>query len=267
MLYSSCSALPLKKNNDVFSENIELSLIAGNLNIDKYKTSSYIKVYALGKGKSLKLIEKKSEFSEFNLNRETVFVGDSGEVKFNYWVTELQGDIDLTNMGLPPQGKALTKTVNKKAKILDVRGFPEGTVFYLPKIVLPKTKVKPGDSWVYNKKWSSLKTGWPFKVDLKFKLKSWFFCGGLKCAYITYTGRVSLPEDSLFKKAVLESKVKGEFIYAPIGHQFIWSHSNSVETFLSESKKVEVKSCMASFQVFPDKEARVFSNKFRKLCN
>ncbi len=264
---SSCSTLPLEKSNDVRPENIELSLIMGNRNIDKYKTSSRIKVYALGKEKSSKLIEKKLEFSEFSLNRKTLFVGDNGQVQFNYWVTELQGDIDLTAMGFPLQGKILTKIINKKAEVLDVKGFPKETVFYLPKIVLPKTAVKPGDTWVYKGRWRNLKTGWPFKVDLKLKLKSWFFCGGLKCAYIVYTGQVSLPEDSPLKKAILKSKIKGEFVYAPIGHQFIWSYSNSVETFLSKSKRIEVKSCMASFQVSPNKETKVFSSKFKQFCN
>ncbi len=72
VLFSSCSSIPLKVIKTGDAQKIELSLIGGNLNVDKYKTISRIKVYSLEKGKGAKLTEKKLELSEFNLNRQTV---------------------------------------------------------------------------------------------------------------------------------------------------------------------------------------------------
>lgn len=259
--------MPLKTIKEDEAQKIELSLIGGNLNVDKYKTVSRIRVYSLEKGKAEKLTEKKLELSEFNLNRQTVSVNDDGQAQFKYWVTGVKGDVDLTNMGLPPQGKTLMEVVDKKAKVVAVQGFPEETIFYLPKIALPQKAVKPGDTWSYSGKWRSLKTGWPFKVTLNLKLKEWVSCGGLQCAHIVYTGAIGLPDDSPLKGAVLESEIEGEFVYAHVGHQFIWSYSNSMETFLSDRKRVEVKSCTASYQKSPDKEAAVFASKLKKSCN
>ncbi len=272
----SMSSIPLKSIKELQPKKIELSLIAGNLNVEKYKTISRIKVYTLKtkidakkriKEKSKKLTEQKLEISSFDLNRQTLAVSENGQAQFKYWVTNVEGDVDLLNMGLPPQGKTLSEVVDKKGKVLAVKGFPEESIFYLPKIALPEKAVKVGDEWVYQDKWRSLKTGWPFEVKLRMTLKSWVSCGGLRCAHIKYDGGISLPKESPLKEAVLKSTIKGEFVYAPIGHQFIWSYSKSVETFTSSSKIVDVKSCTASYQISPDKEASVFSKKLRKFCN
>lgn len=262
----SCSAMPLKKVKEDKPRKIELSLISGNLNVEKYKTVSRIKVYTL-KANKKKLTEKKLELSAFNLNRQTLSVNEKGQAQFKYWVTDVEGDIDLTNMGLPPQGKTLMEVVDKRAQVLVVKGFPEETIFYLPKIALPGKAVNTGDTWSYEGRWRSLKTGWPFEVKLSLSLESWVLCGGLQCAYIKYTGTVSLPEGSPLKGASLTSEIEGEFVYAPVGHQFVWAYSKSSEKFVSSDKIVDVSSCTASYQISPDKEVRVFSKKLRKSCN
>lgn len=265
--FTSCSSISLKKIKVEGAKNIELSIISGSLNVERYKTVSRIKVFAIDKNNKKKLTENKLELSTFDLNREAFAVSPDGKAQFKYWVTNLQGDVDLTNMGLPPEGKTLLEAIDKKAKVLAVQGFPESTIFYLPKISLPNKEVKPGDVWTYTGQWRSLKTGWPFQVDLDLKLESWVSCGGLMCAHITYAGRISLPKGNPLKKARLNSTVKGEFVYAPVGHQFIWSYADSVESFISSSKEVSVKSCTASYQTSPDKESLVFAKKIKKTCN
>jgi hypothetical protein len=267
LLFGSCSGLGLKSVDQSKPQKIELSLIAGNLNVDRYKTSSRISVHTKTSSGDKKLTEKKFETSSFNLNRQTIDVDESGQATFKYWVTEVEGDVDLTNMGLPPQGKTLVEAVDKKARVLAVKDFPEQTIFYLPKIALPEKAVSPGDEWEYLGRWRSLKTGWPFEVKLNLKLKTWLMCGGLKCAHITYTGAVSLPEDSPLKQSVLDSEVVGEFVYAPVGHQFIWTYSKSEETFKSPSKVVSVDSCTASHQTSPDKGLTKIAARFKSVCN
>lgn len=267
IFFSGCSSISLKKMQISEPKELEISIISGSLNVESYKTVSRIKVHAIDKNKNKKLTEKKLEISSFNLNRQAISVIEDGQAQFKYWVTGLQGDVDLTNMGLPPEGKSLLEVVDKKAKVVAVQGFPESTIFYLPKIALPKNAVKPGDEWSYTGSWRSLKTGWPFQVDLDLKLISWVSCGGLRCAHIKYSGKISLPEDNPLKKAKLESSINGVFVYAPVGHQFMWSYSESVETFISSSKEVSVKSCTASYQMSPDKEAAVFAKKIKASCN
>lgn len=260
----SCSSMPLKKIEGEKPQDISLSLIAGNVNVEKYKAFSDIKVYSLKDKK--KLTESKIEMSEFNLNRQTLLVDKQNQATFKYWVTNLEGDVELANMGLPPVGKTLLEVVDTKARVIAVKDYPQETIFYLPKIALPNKQVKPGDTWVFKSVWRSLKTGWPFEIKLDMTLDSWVSCGGLKCAHIKFTGAIGLPKNSPLKNATLGSDVKGEFVYAPVGHQFIWTLSESVETFKTKTKLVKVKSCTASHQVSPDKETAVFAKKIKSHC-
>jgi hypothetical protein len=261
---ASCSSVPLKKMTADGPQDISISIIAGNMNVEKYKAFSDIKVYSI-KGEK-KLTESKIEMSEFVLNRQSLLVDLKNQATFKYWVTDLEGDVELANMGLPPVGKTLLEVVDKKARVIAVKDYPQETIFYLPKIALPNKPVEPGDSWVFKSIWRSLKTGWPFEIKLNLTLDSWVECGGLRCAYIKFNGAIKLPKNSPLKNATLGSDVTGEFVYAPVGHQFIWTLSNSVETFQTDSKLVKVKSCTASYQVSPNKETEVFAEKIKNMC-
>jgi len=262
---ASCASMPLEKIKNEPTKDISLSLIAGNMNVEQYKSYSNIKVYSLKEKK--KLTESKIEMSSFKLNRQTLLVDPQNQATFKYWVTDLEGDVELPNMGLPPLGKTLMEVVDSKARVIAVKDYPQETIFYLPKIALPEKAVKPGDSWVFKSIWRSLKTGWPFEITLNMTLDSWVSCGGLKCAYIKFDGGIGLPKNSPLKGATLGSEVTGEFVYAPVGHQFIWTLSESEETFKTKSKLVKVKSCTASYQISPDKETSVFAQKVKKHCN
>ena len=170
-------------------------------------------------------------------------------------------------MGLPPKGQILLEVVDSKARVLAVKDYPQETIFYLPKIALPSNKVKPGDSWKFSSVWRSLKTGWPFEIELDLTLDSWVDCGGLQCAYIKFKGAVGLPPSTPLKNSKLESEIEGELVYAPIGHQFIWSLSKTREIFKNDKKWVDVKSCTASYQTSPDKASTVFAKKMKSYCN
>ena len=95
---------------------------------------------------------------------------------------------------------------------------------------------------------------------------NWYRCGGLECAHITYTGYVKAPKESPVSQGVLKSKIEGEFVYAPIGHQFLWTASKSSEVFINPEKKVEVSSCVTSFQIQPNKENKAFFDKYKNKC-
>lgn len=264
--FVACSSLPLKKIKVESPRDVELSIIPGNFNVERYKTLSKIKVYQKTENEK-NLIEDKIELSHFDLNRQALTVSNKGHVQFRYWVNELKGDVDLASMGLPPLGQVLVEIVDKKARVQAVQNFPMDTVFYLPKIVLPEKAIQVGDTWSFSGQWKSLKTGWPFSLDLQLKLEAWFLCGGLECLYITYNGKMGLPEKGpLEGKAKLKSKVRGAFIYAPVGHQFIWAESTSQENFQTAEKYVEVESCTVSYQSSPDKEASFFKKKLKASC-
>ncbi len=246
---SGCASLGLKKFPVSGETPLEIGMVSGNKNIELHKTQSKIKVYAK---KPKKLMEEKLERGEFRVNRETLTVNDQDQSHFRYWVTDKRGDVDLLDLALPPVGKFLIEVVDKNAKTLAVKGFPKETLFYIPRISLPGKKVKPGDSWTYSGRWKGLETGWPFAISVKSTLKAWVKCGTAKCAHIKYSGAVSLPEDSPIKEGKLDSEIRGEVIYAPIGHQFLWTSSSSREKFDTPAKTIIVSSCSTSFQETPN---------------
>lgn len=266
-LLAGCSSIPLKKAPHKDKDSLKMSLISGNLNVEGYKTKSEIKVY-INKTESKKvLVEDKMEKSDFRLNRKVLNVDAKGRAQIKYWVTNLNGEVDLPSMGFPPTGKALFELVDDRANVLIAKDVPEESIFYMPKISIPESEVAVGEEWSFKKRWRSLKTGWPFELNLVSKLKSWYDCGGARCAHIEYKGYVKIPKDSPVSEGVLISSLSGEFLYSPVGHQFIWSSSESQEDFISGKKEVRVRSCTTSYQISPDKESSTFKKKFDLNCN
>lgn len=264
----ACSSVPLKKIDDVKPQKIEFSIIPGSYNVEHFKTYSRVKVYDLAK--EPKVSEPPSEDTiekaTFKLNRKALDVDEKNRVQFQHWVTQVKGKVDLASMGFPPPGKILMSVVAPDASIVAVKDVPIKTIFYMPRIPLPSKKVSSGDVWDFEQEWRSLKTGWPFSLHLKMKLENWYRCGGLECAHITYKGYVKAPKESPVSQGILKSQVEGEFIYAPIGHQFLWTSSKSSEVFTNAEKKVEVSSCVTSLQIQPNKENKAFFSKYKNQC-
>jgi hypothetical protein len=270
-ILSSCAtSIPLKKISYEKPQMLEITTLPGNYNLEHFYTKSLVKVYESvkeGDAQKEKLTEDKVEEAFFKLNRTALDVDTGQKIQYKHWVSHLKGEIDLTSMGFPPQGRALYSIVNKDAKVLAVKDVPMETIFYVPRIPLPEKPVKAGDSWTFEKQWRSLKTGWPFVVKLNVTLKDWYSCGGLNCAHIVYQGKVLLPESNPISSGSLKSDLSGEFIYAPVGDQFLWSASKNEEVFVNKGKRVLVNSCVTSYQVQPDKTAKSFKPKFLKFCS
>lgn len=272
VLIASCtSTLPLKKIKLDKPENIEITTLSGNYNIEQFHTKSKIKVFESLKGEKGKSVEKateeKIEEGKFKLHRSVLDVDSGKKIQYKHWVTDLKGKAELTSMGFPPVGSALFSIISNKAEVLAVKGVPLETIFYVPRIPLPKKAVKVGDSWDFSKSWRSLKTGWPFTVNLKVTHKGWYNCGGLNCINISYKGSVVLPPENPVSKGSLKSELSGEFVYAPVGDQFLWSSSKNIEVFKDEGKRVQVNSCVSSYQLQPDKTSDRFSSRFKSFCS
>lgn len=268
---SACATgLPLKKIDQKKPRKIEITTLPGNYNLEHFHTKSQIKVYEVsndGKGAEVEeLKEDKLEEAFFKLNRTAMDVDANQKIQYKHWVSHLKGKVDLTSMGFPPQGRALFSIVDKHAEVMAVKDVPMETIFYVPRVPLPKKEVQVGDSWAFEKQWRSLKTGWPFTVKLIVTLKGWYSCGGLNCAHIVYAGKVLLPDSNPISGGSLKSNLIGEFVYAPVGDQFLWSASKNEEVFVHNGKKVIVDSCVTSYQVQPDKTSKSFKPKFRKFC-
>ena len=272
LFLSACATgIPLKKVFPQKAQKINIETLPGNYNLEHFHTKSRVKVYEFSskenKGSIEKLTEDKLEEAFFKLNRTAMDVDVQQKIQYKHWISHLKGEVDLTSMGFPPQGRVLFSIVDERGKIMAVKDVPTETVFYVPRIPLPERAVQAGDGWIFEKQWRSLKTGWPFIVKLNLTLKGWYSCGGLNCAHIVYVGKVFLPSSNPISGGFLKSSLVGEFIYAPVGDQFLWSASKNEEIFVHKEKKVVVDSCVASYQVQPDKTSKSFKSKFRKFCS
>jgi len=269
-LFNACAGhLPLKKINVEEAQDIEITTLSGNYNIEKFHSKSRIKIFENKKnesGESQEVEKESTEEAYFKLNRTVMDVDTNEKIQYKHWVTDFKGKVDLAGMGFPPVGQALFSITNNKAEVLAVKGVPMETIFYVPRIPLPKKPVKVGDTWDFVKQWRSLKTGWPFIVKLKVTHKGWYSCGGLNCINLSYKGSVILPPSNPVSKGSLKSELEGEFVYAPVGDQFLWTASKNTEVFQDKGKKVFVDSCVSSYQLQPNKTAKKFKEKFKKHC-
>ncbi len=272
LLFAGCaSSLPLKKVSNKEATKIEVTGLQGNYNKELFYTKSRVNIFERQandkKAIEEKLIEDKLEEATFSLNRTTLDVDTDQRLQYKTWVTDLKGKVDLTAMGFPPKDGMLLSVVNKNGEVVAVKNMPTETVFYLPRIPLPKTPIKAGDTWTYSKQWRSLKTGWPFMLDLDVEFKDWYNCGGSSCLHVTYKGKVSIPENNPVKDSKLESELEGEFIYAPTGDQFLWTGSKNAEVFNNQNKRIKIESCVTSYQVQPNKITNALEKKFKDFCS
>ena len=270
-VFFGCAGVPLKRIKEEKPRKIEITSLPGNYNLEHFHTKSEIKVYENKPNETGKLSEQltedKLEEAFFKLNRTVLDVDSEQKIQYKHWISHLKGEVDLTGMGFPPEGRALFSVIDKFGDVVAVKDVPMETIFYVPRIPLPKKEVVAGDTWLFEKQWRSLKTGWPFVVKLTVTFEGWYSCGGLDCAHITYTGKVILPESNPISGGSLKSNLEGGFIYAPVGDQFLWSASRNEEVFINQGKRVVVNSCVTSYQVQPDKTAKSFKSKFLRFCN
>ena len=167
LLINACSGhLPIEKIKVSDAQNVEITTLSGNYNIEDFHTKSRIRIFENKKNESGEIVEilkdEKTEEARFKLNRSVMDVDTSEKIQYKHWVSDFKGKTDLASMGFPPVGQALFSIINNKAEVVAVKGVPLETIFYVPRIPLPKKAVKVGDTWDFVKQWRSLKTGWPF---------------------------------------------------------------------------------------------------------
>ena len=245
-----CQSSHIKKLNVLDSMDLPAQSIKSSISNYEYTTQSRFRISTNGK-----MTKKYTKKAQFNIQRRTLQVSPKGEMQFRITTSDKKGNMDLKDLALPEPGEELYEMVNKFGQPLVVKDYPVGSIFYIPRISLPKTKIKVGDEWIYKGRWISKNTGWPFEMSLKSKLKSWSDCNGVLCAIVTFTGAVSLPKDFPIR-GFLKSEIEGEYHYTPFSFDVLWGKSSSVEVFelksekLAKKIKLKSKSCSRKLDYF-----------------
>lgn len=242
---TACQSSPLTPVDVKKPLELHAQSVKGATSNSFYKTESQVVVLD-----KKKVSRKYKEFAEFNIKRKTLHVNEKGQVQYLTTTSDKKGNMTLTDLAFPEPGNVLYEMIDKFGQPVVVKDYPIGSVFYLPKVALPKTKVKPGDEWSYKGRWISQDTGWPFELNLISKLKEWSSCEGTLCAIVTFTGFVKLPEDFPLESQ-LTSEIKGQYYYTPFSNEILWGVSESNEVFKIDKiqKVIRVKSQSCSHKL------------------
>lgn len=237
----------IDKATDLLAQSVK-----GSVSNYYYETKS--KVIITDKGKVTK---KYIDQVHFEIERQTINVNEKGDIQFRIVTSNKEGNMALKDLAFLEPGQELFEMVDKYGKPLIVKDISIGSLYYIPRIVLPKEKVKIGDMWSYKGRWISEDTGWPFELLITSKLKSWEDCDGLLCALITSDGQVALPQDFPLK-ATLKSVIKGTYYYSPVAFEVLWGESESDESFYIEpiDKEIKVKSRSCSYKTDYSKKCK-----------
>lgn len=248
--FTGCQISSLKKVSISDPLDLPAQSVKSSVSDYEYVTKSRFWV-SLGEKRPKEYIKN----ARFNIRRRTLHVSPQGDMQFRITTFNKEGNMDLKDLALPEPGEELYEMVDQFGRPMVVKDYPVGSIFYIPRVALPKVKVKVGDEWTYKGRWISQNTGWPFEMNLKSKLKSWSDCRGVLCAVVTFTGEVSLPEDFPVHGS-LKSKIKGEYHYTPFSFDVLWGESISSEMFelknnkVSKIIKLKSKSCSRKVDYF-----------------
>lgn len=241
-----CQSSGGKDNVDI-KKPLDLSAqsVSGSESNSYYETKSNVVVSDQGK-----VTKKYVSQAKFEIDRTTLHVNEKGDIQFRTVTKNKTGDLTLKDLAYLEPGEELLEMIDKYGKPLVVKDIPLGSIFYIPRVTLPKNPVNVGDTWIYKGRWISIDTGLPFELTVNSKLKSWSDCDGLLCAIITFTGEVSLPADFPLK-STLKSEIKGVFHYSPVSYEVLWGESFSEEEFYIEpiQKLIKVDSRSCSYKI------------------
>ncbi len=149
---------------------------------------------------------------------------------------EKLGELDLRSMAMPELGESIGIILSRDGGVVNVDGYPKGTLFYVAPISLPKGVVEVGDTWDYSAQWLSLEESAPFQLDMISILKGFVTCGQSdECADIEISGevRLSAPIDPVVVS--FKNVLAGRILFARKAGVVVWSRIDSLETLQASS--------------------------------
>ncbi len=149
---------------------------------------------------------------------------------------EKVGDLDLRALAMPEVGESIGFILKRDGSVVNVDGYPRGTLFWVAPISLPKGKAEVGDTWDYSAQWLSLEESAPFQLDIISIIKGFVKCGqNDECADIEVSGevRLSAPIDPVLS---FKNTLSGRILFARKAGIVVWSRIDSLETLYASSQ-------------------------------
>lgn len=216
---------------------------AGKTYETKYFSTSRILTYSENQ-----LIKDRTEAVEFTVANKIEKVDPAAQtIAYSSTTTKKDGVIPLHDLAFPEKGEVINFIIKTTGEVLKAGDFPPQSIFYVPAMPIPKTKVEIGDTWPMEFVWASARDGIPLKLEVVGILKDIKSCnGGHTCADVEISGHVNLVINPDVVNARFESKIWGRMLFDLERGDVTWSQTRSREEMTTKTDRVLVSSCMVS---------------------
>lgn len=215
----------------------------GSTSESRYHSSSRILTYTGGQ-----LVKDRKEAVDFTVWNNVVAADpDAGFLQVRQTTISKEGPVKLHDLAFPELNETIEYVVRSTGEVLKAGKFPQSSIFFVPSVPIPKTEVKPGDTWVLEHVWRSSRDGVPLKLEILAILKQLVKCDGDDiCADLEISGHVELVLPPEASEARFSSKLWGRMLFGLGRGDVLWSQTRSVEDVIHEKGRVIVNSCMIS---------------------
>lgn len=191
------------------------------------------------------LVREKQSVVDFKVRTKKLKKTQKGLLVWEIETLKKNGVFPLNAMAFPELGEKIPFTISPSGEIIQAGSFHEDSIFYSPIVVLPKHKVKVGETWAGSFEWRDSDDSPVYQMQVVSTHKGFVKCGSATCVDIDVSGSVEiLGLDK--EKNDFRSLMKGRIYFDPIGGSIVYSHMNSEDEFISETHRTHSTSCLSS---------------------
>ncbi|MBX7231622.1 MAG: hypothetical protein K1X29_06005 [Bdellovibrionales bacterium] len=237
-----CTHQKLKPSANPFKLwSLQLKGVEGNSSLTRYYSNSRVQDYELDQ-----LVRFHEEIVDFKVS-ETVTRQLAEKNKFNVLTSTVskEGTVDLHELAFPELGEEIEYTLDNRGLVFKAGDYPPESIFFVPQLPLPSSKVKVGDTWTFNHEWLSLKNGIPLVIELVTIFKNIYDCDLEHCAELEISGDVRLM-GVIQGKSQFNGTVWGRVLMNVESGLVVWSEIRTQEKMIVEDHRTEVLSCLSS---------------------
>ncbi len=192
------------------------------------------------------LLRDRQESVDFNVSTH-VTAADDKQFSFTTRTTRKDGTVGLHDLSFPELNEQIDYVVQANGEVLHAGNFPPQSLFYVPSMPMPASKVEVGDTWTMAHTWFSSKDAIPLKLDVVGILKDIVPCEKTKvCADVEISGHVGLMAQPTTAGSRFSSRLWGRALFSVERGDVIWSEMRSREEMGVKGDHMNVASCMVS---------------------
>lgn len=208
--------------------------------VTKYQARLYQKEY-----KKTDLVREKQSVVDFVVKNKKLKKTKNNLLVWELETIEKSGVFPLNTMAFPELNQKIPFTLEPSGQIVQAGSFHQDSIFYSPIIVLPKNKVKIGETWANSFQWRDSENSPTYEMSIVSTHKGFVRCGDETCVDIDISGSVDiLGLDK--EKNDFRSNMQGRIYFDYKKGSIVYAHMKSQDEFITEEARTESQSCLSS---------------------